>query len=158
MNELLVEIIEKLKLEYIDNKNKLYILNSIQLTTDVLKYVSIDNYYNYIVDGINNIYNVTNKNMDKFQLKPESEFGFIEYKLRLDTKTEQGLHKTLHQIKRRLNTARELIGSEEAHYIFGILDKGKFGDLDKDNVLDTYNIFENLIKSKNLKANIFSKH
>ena len=144
----------KITIEIGDNKTKKYILDSLQLDENIEE----KNYYNYITDGINNILSLVDNNSDIFKLKCESEIGFIEYKLRLDTKTESGLYKTLYQIKRRLNTAKQLIGSEEAHYVFGIKDNGTPGELSREDVRDTSNIFEELIKSNNLNAYLYSKH
>ncbi len=91
-------------------------------------------------------------------MRRESEEDFIEYKLRLDTKTDQGLNKTLHQINRRLNTAKQLIGNEIAHYVLGVKDNGDFGDILKDNILETFTILNNLVTSKKINAFIYSKH
>ena len=78
-------------------------------------------------------------------LIPENPEGNIEYKLRLDLKQEQNIKKTASQMKWRLsegyhqnyplefdfmNTTNKNIN--EAHYVIGVYDNGKLGNLNKD--------------------------
>ena len=107
-----------------------------------------------IYDLIDHSYN---NQLNDIKLIKESELNSIEYKLRLDTKTSYGLEKTISQIKRRLTTSKQLTEVEEAHYIFGVTDKGELGNITLEETEATYNIFKELVESKKLNANICNK-
>jgi GTPase len=107
-----------------------------------------------IYDLIDHSYN---NQLGDIKLIKESELNSIEYKLRLDTKTSYGLEKTMSQIKRRLTTSKQLTEVEEAHYIFGVTDKGELGNITLEETEATYNIFKELVESKKLNANICYK-
>ena len=74
--------------------------------------------------------------------KPEVEEGNIEYKWRLDFKSDLNLKKLVSQILWRLHEGNDLYGIYEAHYILGIKDKGELGKLTLEQLDLTINIFK----------------
>lgn len=79
-------------------------------------------------------------------LKPEDEDTNIEYKLRLDTKSQFGLKKLKSQMNWRLFVGKELYGKKEAHYVLGINDDGTLGKISEDEIENTYNILKEIIE------------
>jgi GTPase len=80
------------------------------------------------------------------KLIPEDEETNIEYKWRLDKKTQTGLNKMIAQMLWRLEKGYELNGIKHAHYVLGVHDNGEFGLLSKDDINITFNIFAQLIE------------
>jgi GTPase len=92
------------------------------------------------------------------KLRAENEEDNIEYKLRIDLKSKHAFDKMVSQMLYRMNVGRNLFGTYEAHYIFGIMDDGSFPD---ENIMTTkvFNktnkIFEKLCERAN--CNIINK-
>lgn len=72
---------------------------------------------------------------------PEDDDGYIEYKLRLDTKGKFALEKLYSQMNWRLSEGQSLLGKKEAHYLLGVKDNGELGGLTIDEINQTYDIF-----------------
>jgi GTPase len=72
---------------------------------------------------------------------PEDDDGYIEYKLRLDTKGKFGLEKLYSQMNWRLEEGQSLLGKKEAHYLLGVKDDGELGGLTLDEINATFDIF-----------------
>ena len=104
-------------------------------------------------------------------LIPENPEGNIEYKLRLDLKQEQNIKKTASQMKWRLsegyhqnyplefdfmNTTNKNIN--EAHYVIGVYDNGKLGNLNKDIIDKSVDIFKTILESINAEIYIQEYH
>ena len=83
---------------------------------------------------------------DKSGLIEENDDGNIEYKWKLDSKTELTLKKLTSQLLWRLNEGKELYGTYEAHYILGIFDNGNLGMLSLDELNITIDIFKSVIE------------
>ena len=73
--------------------------------------------------------------MKKSILIVEDDDGYIEYKWRLDTKTNLGINKLVSQLLWRISEGKEITGLYEAYYIIGILDDGRLGKLTKEELL-----------------------
>jgi GTPase len=82
---------------------------------------------------------------DKTVLIEENDNGFIEYKWRLDFKSNMNLKKLVSQLLWRLNEGKETIGIYEAHYVLGVYDDGTFGKLTKEELAITVDIFKNVV-------------
>jgi GTPase len=77
------------------------------------------------------------ESIDPFKLVVENDkCGNIEYKLRLDNKTELGLKKLATQFKWRINQSFHLYKTYEAYYVLGIMDNGSLPHK-KHNITDT---------------------
>lgn len=76
---------------------------------------------------------------------PEDDEGYIEYKLRLDTKGKFGLEKLYSQMNWRLEEGQSLLGKKEAHYLLGVTDNGKLGELTIDEINSTFDIFLTIV-------------
>lgn len=72
---------------------------------------------------------------------PEDDDGYIEYKLRLDTKGKFALEKLFSQMNWRLEEGQSLLGKKEAHYLLGVKDDGQLGGLTLNEINQTYDIF-----------------
>lgn len=80
----------------------------------------------------------------------ENQDGNIEYKWRLDTKTNLGINKLVSQLLWRLSEGKELTGNYEAYYIIGVLDDGRMGELSQDDLDKSVKIFKTVIEKANL--------
>lgn len=80
------------------------------------------------------------------KFKCEIEEGNIEYKLRLDFKNNFSLKKMKNQMSWRFEEGKELVGKRECHYILGIFDNGKLGNLSESEIERTLKIFESIVK------------
>lgn len=76
----------------------------------------------------------------------EIEEGNIEYKLRLDSKSESSLKKMKNQMNWRFEEGKELTGKRECHYILGIYDNGNLGKLNEEQIDKTFEIFKNVVE------------
>ena len=142
-----------------DLKN--FISNSIQINDKILQDIqmNIKNKKEYINNGVDNLYNITDLlSLHKFKLLSESEDGYIEYKLMLNTKNDIGLIKTFKQIIRRMETSKHITGTEEIHYVIGVKDKGFLGNLTYDEVLQSYEVLKKIVSHKELNGTIKSTH
>ncbi len=83
---------------------------------------------------------------DKSGLIEEDDDGNIEYKWKLDSKTELTLKKLTSQLLWRLNEGKELYGIYEAHYVLGVFDNGNFGNLSLEELNLTIDIFKSVIE------------
>jgi GTPase len=81
------------------------------------------------------------------KFKEEFEEGNIEYKLRLDSKNEHSLKKMKNQMHWRLEEGKDLTGKRESHYILGIYDDGKLGNLNENQIETTFDIFKYVVES-----------
>lgn len=80
------------------------------------------------------------------RFKEEIEEGNVEYKLRLDFKTDTGLKKMINQMSWRFDEGKEQTGKRECHYILGIYDNGKLGGLTEEQLDTTFEIFKNVVE------------
>jgi GTPase len=80
----------------------------------------------------------------------ENQDGNIEYKWRLDTKTNLGINKLVSQLLWRLSEGKEITGNYEAYYIIGILDDGRIGELSIDDLEKSIKIFKTVVEKANL--------
>lgn len=80
----------------------------------------------------------------------ENQDGNIEYKWRLDTKTNLGINKLVSQLLWRLSEGKETTGNYEAYYIIGVLDNGKLGNLSLDDLIKSVEIFKKVVEKANL--------
>lgn len=90
-------------------------------------------------------------NIDTQCFPQENQDGYIEYKWRLDTKTNLGINKLVSQLLWRLSEGKEIIGNYEAYYIIGVLDNGKLGNLSKDDLTKSVEIFKKVVDKANLE-------
>lgn len=81
----------------------------------------------------------------EIRLKPENEDDYVEYKLRLDSKTKFGKQKLLSQLNYRLDVGKMLLGRKEAHYVLGICDDGTLGKLNEKEIDETFSVFSDVI-------------
>lgn len=88
---------------------------------------------------------------DSNKFLEENDEGNIEYKWRLDYKNEMSLKKLVSQMLWRLNEGKENYGIYEAHYLLGVYDSGKLGNLTKDELNMTINIFNTIVNKANAK-------
>jgi GTPase len=77
---------------------------------------------------------------------PEDDDGYIEYKLRLDTKGSMGLKKLYSQMNWRLEEGQQMLGNREAHYLLGVKDNGELGGLTEEEIQITFEIFAGVVK------------
>lgn len=89
-----------------------------------------------------------NSNTDSFLR--ENQDGNIEYKWRLDTKTNLGINKLVSQLLWRISEGKEITGLYEAYYIIGILDDGRLGKLTKEELDKSIDIFNIVLAKANL--------
>ncbi len=82
---------------------------------------------------------------DKSGLIEENDDGNIEYKWKLDSKTELTLKKLTSQLLWRLNEGKEIYGIYEAHYVLGVFDNGNLGNLSLEELNLTIDIFKSVI-------------
>lgn len=85
----------------------------------------------------------------KILLIPENGIGNIEYKLRLDLKSNFSLKKMVSQMNWRLTEGKDIIGINEAHYILGILDNGNMGNMSWEMIKCSYNLLVSIINNCN---------
>lgn len=88
---------------------------------------------------------------DNNKFFPENPDGNIEYKWRLDTKNELGYKKLISQMMWRINEGYELYGEKRASYLIGVYDNGNLGELSVDKLVDSINIFKDIIKKIDVK-------
>lgn len=81
----------------------------------------------------------------------ESDDGNIEYKLRLDTKTDNSIKKLKTQMTWRLTEGYEINGIENAFYILGIYDDGTLGNLTEDDINKNILILKNIVNELNFE-------
>jgi GTPase len=84
----------------------------------------------------------------KIKLIEENDDGNIEYKWRLDLKTETSIKKLVSQMLWRLNEGKDSTGIYEAHYVLGVYDNGEIGNLSKEDL----NITVDTNEQKNMKV------
>lgn len=89
------------------------------------------------------------------QFVPEDDDGYIEYKLRLDTKGKFGLEKLYSQMNWRLEEGHSLLGQKEAHYLLGVKDNGKLGGLNDEELYATFEIFKLTVNKCNADISNF---
>ena len=97
-------------------------------------------------------------NETKTNLIPENDDGYIEYKWRLDTKTESSIKKLVTQLLWRLNEGKEQLGIYEAHYVLGVFDNGNFGELSKDELDETKKVFLQVVNKANAEIIYVEEH
>lgn len=90
-------------------------------------------------------------NKDNYSFFEEKDDGNIEYKWRLDYKNDMSLKKLVSQLLWRLNEGKENYGVYEAHYLLGVYDSGKIGNLTKDELNITIHIFKTILHKANAK-------
>lgn len=82
---------------------------------------------------------------EEIRLRQESEEDNVEYKLRLDTKTNLGKKRLLSQLNYRLDVGKTLYGKKEAHYVLGICDDGSLGKLNEQEIDDSFSVLSEII-------------
>lgn len=87
------------------------------------------------------------KDTNQFKFIEEDDMGNIEYKLRLDSKSQLGLKKLASQMKWRMSQGYEQYGRYESHYILGIHDDGELGKMSDEMITATYDVFKNIVMS-----------
>jgi GTPase len=92
-----------------------------------------------------------------FKFKEEVEEGNIEYKLRLDFKTEASLKKMLNQMNWRFDEGKDLCGKRECHYILGIYDNGKLGKLTDEEIDTTFEVFKTVTEKCDASIKYYEK-
>ena len=83
----------------------------------------------------------------EIKLVKEDDDGYIEYKLRLDSKNSLGLTKMASQMNFRLETGKILLSRKEAHYVLGIKDDGTLGGLSEDQLDKTFSVFSKVVSA-----------
>lgn len=78
---------------------------------------------------------------------PEIESGNVEYKLRLDRKSEISLKKMPNQMNWRFNEGKKLTGRRICHYVLGIEDDGKIGELTEKEIDTSFEILKSVINA-----------
>jgi signal recognition particle receptor subunit beta len=96
--------------------------------------------FNSIFDSVNKIFIKENDN------------GNIEYKWRLDYKTDMSIKKLVSQMLWRLNEGKEIYGIYEAHYLLGVYDNGNLGELTKEQLDTNIDIFYKIINKANAEV------
>jgi GTPase len=81
----------------------------------------------------------------------ENDDGNIEYKLRLDTKTDNSIKKLKTQMTWRLTEGYEINGIENAYYLLGVYDDGTLGNLSEDDIDKNILIFKNIVNELNFE-------
>lgn len=95
----------------------------------------------YCIDSL-----IIHDDNSKIKFKPEEHDGFIEYKLRLDTKNKLGIKKLISQMNWRLEEGKNLLCKKEAHYLLGVNDNGSIGYLSENELNETFEILKQVIK------------
>ncbi len=80
---------------------------------------------------------------------PENEEGNIEYKWRLDMKSDLGIKKLVTQMVWRVNEGYDLNKIYEAHYLLGVYDSGALGKLNEEEINSTIDVFKQIVKLAN---------
>lgn len=80
------------------------------------------------------------------RFKEEIEEGNVEYKLRLDYKTETGLKKMINQMNWRFDEGKSDTKKRECYYVLGIYDNGKLGGLTEEEIDTTFEIFKKVVE------------
>jgi GTPase len=105
----------------------------------------------YFYKMTQNIFNFENlieiKDEAQIKFREEVEEGNVEYKLRLDAKNESSLKKMKNQMNWRFEEGKELTGKRECHYVLGIYDNGKLGNLTENQIDVTFEIFKNVVET-----------
>lgn len=106
-----------------------------------------------------NVFNslIISKDGEPLKLKPESEDDYIEYKLRLDTKTKFGIDRLISQMNYRFDVGKATIKKKEAHYILGICDNGTLGGLSENEIDETFSIFTKAVVTNKAVITHFDK-
>jgi GTPase len=99
---------------------------------------------------------IISKPGEEIRLKKEEEKGNIEYKFKLDEKTEYTKKKMVSQLNRRLDSS-VMSGRKEVHYILGICDDGTFGKRTEPEIDVTFDIFNEVIKMAKVDVTYVSK-
>jgi len=86
---------------------------------------------------------------NKMRLIEEDDDGNIEYKWRLDLKTDTSIKKLVSQMLWRLNEGKDLTGTYEAHYVLGVYDNGDLGKLTREDLDVSVKIFNNIVEKAN---------
>lgn len=82
----------------------------------------------------------------EFMFKEENDDeGNVEYKLRLDLKTDNSLKKMINQMNWRFDEGKSQTGKRECHYVLGIYDNGKLGGLSETEIDETFDIFKKIV-------------
>lgn len=89
---------------------------------------------------------IVNETSSHIVFQPEDDDGYIEYKLRLDTKGNFALQKLYSQMNWRLDEGLSLLKKKEAHYLLGVKDNGTLGELSKDEIDSTFRIFQTIVE------------
>lgn len=92
---------------------------------------------------------IVSKPNEEFKLREESEDDYIEYKLRLDSKTKYGIDRLISQMNYRFDIGKMLLKRKEAHYILGICDNGSLGKLNEIEIDKTFAIFSKIVNDNN---------
>lgn len=79
------------------------------------------------------------------RLREESDDDYIEYKLRLDSKTKFGIDRLISQMNYRLDIGKSTLKRKEAHYVLGICDNGTLGGLTEQDIDKTFGIFSKIV-------------
>lgn len=82
---------------------------------------------------------------EELRLREENEDDYVEYKLRLDTKTKYGIDRLISQMNYRLDIGKSLLRKKEAHYVLGICDNGTLGRLTEEEIDKTFSIFSKVV-------------
>ncbi len=82
---------------------------------------------------------------EELRLREESEDDYIEYKLRLDTKTKYGIDRLVSQMNYRFDIGKTILKKKEAHYVLGICDNGSLGGLNEQEIDKTFAIFSKMV-------------
>jgi GTPase len=85
----------------------------------------------------------------KIKFREEIEEGNVEYKLRLDAKSEGSLKKMKNQMNWRFEEGKEMTNKRECHYVLGIYDNGNLGNLSETEIDVTFEIFKKVVKDCN---------
>ncbi len=80
---------------------------------------------------------------------PENPDGNVEYKWRLDMKSDMGIKKLVTQMVWRVNEGYDLYKIYEAHYLLGVYDSGALGRLNESELDNTIDVFKQAVKISN---------
>ena len=89
--------------------------------------------------------------------KPENDFGYIEYKLRLDKFDDKKIKKMMSQLKFRLNEGYDILGKHVAYYLIGVEDKGLVGYIDEEILNISINILKEVVKNSHAEISNIKK-
>ncbi len=112
-------------------------------------------YLNYNDDYLNVIINKINQNGC---LDEEIEQGYLEYKLRLDKIDNKSLKKLECQMLWRINEGKIMFNNYKAYYVLGIMDNGKFGNIENDNIEKSILILEKICDNAQLRIDYIFKY